>query len=362
MSQRQVKNPRQPRNAQNNASLPKPKQQPRRRRQPRQLPMTAQPSAPISLGQRGKIPSPKFRNSKPGTTRVSHTELIGDVVGSDLFTATKYEINAGLQSMFSWLANIASNYETYKFHRLRFRYANANATTQVGYIYLTVEFDPADPVPTSEQQIANYQDTVHGSTWVNHTYECSKTSMARMNSYLVRNGAGPSPNELPQFDVGYLLLATTQNDGTPNLGKLWVDYDVEFATPQNNSPAVGNSLSGKFTTTTNFTANPVKVGNMPLTATAAAGTLTITSSQAYSALMNFTITGTTIGATPVTPIGGTGAVTLSNQFVNAAATNAILAGLANFPAQGSTLTFAISAATVSNVAIKFGQYNIAVNQ
>lgn len=336
----------------------KPKNKNKRKQKSGQSNPVSQPSVPVAYGQRARIPQPRFKQSKPGCTRVTHTELIGDITGSDLFTPTAYQINAGLQSMFTWLANIASNYETYKFHRLRFRYTNACASTQVGYVYLSVEYDPADPTPTSEQQLASYQDTVYGSAWMNHTYTCSAKSMARMNSYLVRNGAGPSANELPQFDVGFLVVATNQNGGTPFLGKLWVDYDVEFSTPQMNSPAVGNSLSGKFTTTTDYTTNPVKVGNMPLTATAAAGLLTITSSQAYQCLVNLTMSGVTIGPIPVTPIGGTAVTSLVNQFVNTAGTSAIMSAVINFPFQGATFTAQIDAASISATAFKFGQYNV----
>jgi hypothetical protein len=318
----------------------------------------SQPSVPVAYGQQARIPKPRFKQSKPGCTRVTHTELIGDITGSDLFTATPYQINAGLQSMFTWLANIASNYETYKFHRLRFRYTNACASTQVGYVYLSVEFDPADPTPTSEQQLAAYQDTVYGSAWMNHTYTCSPKSMSRMNSYLVRNGAGPSPNELPQFDVGFLVVATNQNSGTPFLGKLWVDYDVEFSTPQMNSPAVGNSLSGRFSGTNDFTSNPTKVGNMPLTATVAAGVLTITSSQAYQSLVNLTISGVGLAAVAVTPVGGTAVTSLVNQITNPGGTNAFYLGQINFPFQGATFTAQIDTTTsVTAYAFRFGQYN-----
>lgn len=345
----------------NKQKAPKPKQQQTtvylKQRNPRQR---TQISAPVALGQNTRTGPPRYLPTKPGNARISHTELIADVNGTDLFTVTKYDVNPGLNGTFPWLSSIANNYESYKFKRLRFRYTNTNATTQVGSIYLAVEYDPSDLPPSSESQIACYDGVVSGSTWIDRTCSSSKQNLNKRTTYLVRSGPGPSPNELPLFDVGFLNVATLQNNGTPMLGKLWVDYDVELSTPQLGSPAVGNSLSSKFSATNNFTTVPAKTGNAPLTASIAAGVLTLTASQAYQGLMNLTISGTTIGAVPVA-VAGTAALGASNQFVNGTFTSAILSGTANFSSQGQTMTFDIDAASVSSYALKIGQYNVTVN-
>ncbi len=317
----------------------------------------SQTTAPVSVGIVGKVNSPKMNYKNAGTVCVSHTELIGDVNGSVGLNVATYSINAGLSTMFVWLSNMASNYESYKFRKLHFRYVQACATTATGQVYLTVEFDPSDVAPSSEQQLATYDGVVYGTPWANHIYKCALRNLSKRSSYFTRIGTLSNSADLPLYDVGYLVVATTGNASTALVGKIWVDYEVELVTPQLGSIAVGRSLSANFSGADNFVTVPAKAGNAQLTASVAANVLTITAQQPYSSLLSFTVAGT--GLVSVA-LAGTAVVTAVTNVTNAGGTASVVGANVNFANVGDTLTITIaSPTTVTATRARFGQYNTA---
>lgn len=334
-------------------------QQPRpRKRQPRpnqSMDRVRQPRAPVALGTATVVRNPRIVHAKNGSVSVSHCELIGDVNGSVGLSVSKYDINAGLLAMFPWLSNMASNYESYRFKRLRFRYSPACSTAQKGYVYLTTEFDPSDPVPDDEKQLAAFQGCVYGSVWTPHMYNCTPKNLHKRSSYYVRIGSLSAGADLGLYDTGYLVVATTGNADNSLIGKLWVEYDVELSTPQLNSPAVGRALSALFSGADDFATVPVKTGNAPLTASVAANALTLTASQPYQGLLTFSIAGN--GITAISTAGSTAALSQFSTIVNAGGTSAIYSANVSF-LTGSTLVLDPNATTIGANRTRIGQYNV----
>lgn len=312
-------------------------------------PKISRPTAPVAVGVKARVPTPKFTPLSKGRVRVTHQELIGNITGSNDFVTTLYPINAGLSSMFVWLSNIAPNYESYKFKTLRFRYEPACATTQVGTIYLTVDFDASDPAPPTEPDLSTYEGTSRGSPWTYHQYNCAPHNLNKRTSYYVRNGPLTGNQDIVLYDVGNLVVATDGNGGTPALGKLWVEYDVEFTTPQLNSNGIGQAkylrASG-----TDATTNPANVGNAPIVVTAAGGVVTVTSTSNYQGLISLIANGTGVGST----IGGTATRTALTGFANAPATVFQSTTIATF-SRGQTVTFTLSG-TLTSYVVRLGQY------
>lgn len=317
------------------------------------------PKAPVSVGTVAAVRKPRMRYTKNGTVIVSHSELIGNVNGSTALAISTNNINPGLLAMFPWLNNMATNYESYRFRMLNFRYSPACSTATNGYVYLTTEFDPSDPVPEYENQLAAYDGCVFGSVWSPHIYKCAQKNLHKRSSYFVRSGSLANTSDLPLYDTGYLVVATTGGPDANIIGKLWVDYEVEFSTPQLGSPAVGKALSALFSGSNDFTTVPGKAGNAPLTASVAGGVLTLTASQPYQALVNVNVAGTGILSFDTT--GTTAILSQSTTIINGAGTAAVLSTNVSFPAAGSTLSLAIDATTVSATRSRFGQYNVANN-
>lgn len=338
----------------NNApKTPKPKKQ---KPKAKQTMNNRQSKAPVALGTVARVSRPNISHTKKGTCRVSHSELVGDVVGSDAFTVVSYAVNSGLASVFAWLSSLATNYESYKFRRLTFRYVTACATTQTGFIYLAMEYDPTDPVPTSEQQLATYDGCTFGSAWTNHTNSSSKLNLSKRSSYFVRAGTLATGVDLGLYDIGYLIIATVGNGGTPALGKLWVDYEVEFTTPQLGSIGIGKALSSSFVYTDFFSTAPTKLGNSPLTATIVANTsTTLTTTQQYQCVITVAAVGTTLANVVAT---GTATTTSGTQVINAAATNLVRSFEVNFNAPGQTLILTVTAATLTSFVLRIGQYDV----
>lgn len=315
-------------------------------------------AAPIALGSMSRVGGPRYKNSKNGSIRVCHTELIGDVHGSTDYSVTKTDINAGLSTMFAWLSQIAPNYESYKFKKLNFRFVPACSTSTSGVIYLTVEFDSKDAVPTTERQIASYDGSVTGSVWARHNYSCASRNLNKRSSYFVRNGAIPSSSDIQLYDIGYLIVATSGNPDTSILGKMWVDYEVELVTPQLGNVAVGNSLSVHLSGTDRFATVPTVLGNAPLVPTVQANVLTLTATAPYDGVITYAVTGTGIDAADQ-PFAGTANFGSPAWTSNTAATVGV--GTIIFDAnEGDTVTVSFSDfTTVGSYDIRIGQYNFA---
>lgn len=316
-----------------------------------------QPKAPVAIGTVARVPRPKIEHTKNGKCQVRHSELVGDINGTTAFTTSTYPINAGLSNIFVWLSSLALNYESYKFRKLRFRYIPACATTQVGFVYFAIEYDSSDSSPTSEQQLATYDGCVYGSPWVGHDNISSKMNLTKRNSYFARAGTLPSTADINLYDTGYLIVATVGNGGTPALGKLWVDYEVELSTPQLGVIGIGKSLSASYVGADFFTTSPTVSGNAPLTVSLVTNTsITLTSTQQYQGSLNIAVAGGTITNLIAT---GTATTTTGTQVINAAATSAIRVFEVNWVAPGQTFILTVTAASVSAYTIRVGQYDVA---
>lgn len=337
---------------------PKPKQ-PKNQRKKQSPPMVVQvTNAPVSKGTRGRIPSPQFMSLKGGRIAVRHAELLGTLSSvSDAFAVTQFQINPGLGNFTGWLSNIAQNYESYKFKNLRFRYVPACSTTTAGQVFLSVDFDAVDSPPVQEAQLSYYEGTRYCSPWDKCEYVCSGENLSKRKTYYTRNGPLPAGSDLLLYDIGNFYAATV-GTGAASLGKLWVEYDVEFSTPDYPITPAGRALSGKYIFTDNFASPPTINGNLPLVPSISGNVLTLTSLQPYSGVCAFNAVGT--GLTVVTA-GGTGAEALRNQ-AQTGGTQISASITLNFTAPGQTATFTLTApTTVTAIGLRIGQYDVVVS-
>ena len=336
----------------------KPKQQPRRKRNQSALSTVQVTNAPVSQGISGRAKPGKFKPAKEGRAVLCHSELIGNVVGSDLFNATLTPINPGLQAFALWLSSMGPNYESYKFRKLTVRYENACSSATDGSVYVGVDFDPSDAAPQTEQQLTSYQDTQFTAPWKRVSYHCSPANLSKRKSYFVRTGTLAAGQDLGLYDTGNIIVATV---GTPasTIGKLWVDYEVELMTPDYVITPAGRSFSGKISGVDNMATAPTVVGNLPLTSSVNGNVLTLTSTQSYAGLLGLNLSGT--GLT-VVAIGGTGAESMRQQNVNSAGTQITAVISLLFTAPGQTFTLSITTpTTVSGYACRIGQYDTVLN-
>lgn len=206
----------------------------------------------VALASVQRTGAPKVVRSDAHSRRIVHRELVGSVAGSVAFETTRYVLNPGMAATFPWLSTQAAGWEQYTFHRLKFEYVTRTATSTVGSVILSPEYDPTDPAPTTEAIAAAAMDAVEDATWKNITCDLTPYAMFPLGPRkFIR--ATMTAGDLRTFDAGNLFLGTVEETGTAAIGKLWVEYDVELYIPQLHPQPTQASSTSFFTTSGNQT-------------------------------------------------------------------------------------------------------------
>lgn len=175
---------------------------------------------------------------------VKHAEYFADVRRGTQISS--YAINPGNSTMFPWLCGIAKNYESYTFISLRFRYKTCCPALMPGSVALAVDYDANDPAPTTKQAMYSYHGLVNSPQWRDATLRCEPANMNKVAKRFVVIDGSYDPNpDVRLTDVGNLLVGSFSESAVDGqAGELWVEYEIEFHTPQATSPplTVGGSL------------------------------------------------------------------------------------------------------------------------
>jgi len=204
-----------------------------------------------------------FESSKGGI-RMKHREYIQDIFTSttagSAFTVSSWAVNPGLGYVFPYLAQIAANFEQYKFHGLVFEFVSSTApygVTALGTYVMAMEYNAAAPLFLTKPQMENSDYAL--SSRLDHSgmygVECAVGSQAQ-TYYYVRAPGTTTPANLTDTGIMQLGLATTTvaAGGTgiiagSSIGELWVTYDVELIRPRISNARYGYAhLRGNATT------------------------------------------------------------------------------------------------------------------
>jgi len=195
---------------------------------------------------------------------IQHRELIDSISGTSAFDVTSYSVNPGIPETFPWLSVIAQAWEKYRFRYLRFVFLTRTGSTTVGQVLMAPDFDSADDPPSSELVMATYEDAISDAPWKNI---CCNLKASSMNNSLgkfhfTRFGPLAANLDIKTYDCANFLLSTTDGvDGT-SWGKLWVEYEVEFSTPQ--LPPSGLQVDGGMVVGNGAFANDTPLGDNPI--------------------------------------------------------------------------------------------------
>lgn len=302
---------------------------------------------------------PKFIRQPNGDIMITHRELIGDVAGSTGFRVTKIPINPGLQSLTTWLSQIAPNYESYKFEKMDFEYKTTSSTAATGVVMAAVDYDASDSAPVDKQSLAAYKGYSRSSPWENFKQISIKENLSKRNSYYVRSGALAPNEDIKLYDVGNLFLATQGQaaDDTP-IGEIYADYTVRLMTPQLNNPALGTSKSAFFQKTVDETSTATG-SNAPLIISTGAlpGATTITATAPYQCLMSMGMKYSAGGGAPA--IGGTATI---GEIVNAVSATVVTydAEVSFLAGQTVVINYGGTTANLEKLWVRVGQYNNAL--
>lgn len=187
---------------------------------------------------------PQFGQDDMKTTTITNREFISDVYAptSAVFAVEEYPLNPGLSKLFSWLSQLAINFEEYSIKQLIVTYKStvadfASASGQVGQVIMATHYNPSADSFASKEEMMLYEGGMSCKTTehMQHGIECDPKKLAGNEYKYVRAGSLPSTEDLKEYDLGRLSLAIT---GTPatyagqTIGELWVSYTVELRKPK----------------------------------------------------------------------------------------------------------------------------------
>lgn len=180
-----------------------------------------------------------------GDIVLNHREFVGNVIvvgtggQTSKFASVSYPINAGLQSTFPWLSQIAQNFTMYQLEGCIFQYVPnsgefGGSTNALGKVVLATNYDPDAAPFSSTVQAENYDYANAGkpSVELRHGIETASRQLAT-NMLYVRTGE--TSKDLVFTDYGNLQVITEgiQIGGTGAqvaiIGELWVTYKVRLS-------------------------------------------------------------------------------------------------------------------------------------
>jgi len=169
--------------------------------------------------------------------RVVHSELIDSVNGSINFTALKFPVQPGNARTFPWLSVIANQWDEYTIHKIHFRYITRLGNQTVGSVLMAPDYDASDPTPIDERSMTQHQDCVENVTYAPQTCVLRKQSMFGIGPRRFVRSVLVAGTDVKMYDCANFYFGTVGQVGSSEIGKLWVDYDVEFFVPQSNPSA-----------------------------------------------------------------------------------------------------------------------------
>jgi hypothetical protein len=293
------------------------------------------------------------------TCRVTHREFIGNVTGTVAFTiAQTLAINPGIAATFPWLSVIAQNWETYRFRKLRLCYYTRTGTNVPGSVIMAHDPDASDPAPASEQIMTTYEMCVEDAPWKDIMMAFSLLGMNDIGPRkFVRTAALAANQDIKLYDSGNAFVATV--DGTAvSWGKLWLEYDIDFFTPQ--LPPLGAALvvggqivgAGVFTAANPLGTTPAADAQAVGIAADALSNVSFTNPATY--LVQFSVVGTVVSALAITAGANATATAVAATVVNGAATIASVTYSVVTTAANASIALAATATTITAGIVRVG--------
>jgi len=325
----------------------------------------AKTQAPVAQSKATTSPKPKITQTTVDSCRIRHTEMMDNVVESgsgNAFKVTGYRINPADDDTFSWLSNVAINWETYVFHSLSFEYRTRTTTSNSGSLMMAIDYDAVDVLPVDELTLMSYSGARQDAIWkdlkITANLPALHGGVKRHYNLATPNGIDPK-----SYDCGTFMVAT-DNLGSGVIGKLFVHYDITFYTPQ--LPPTGDPLVGSVraiqggtqslaaplgTAPSNAVTNTL--GSCVYNASVPNNTITLLR-ELEEGLMDFSAAGTglsTLGIPTLTSVAGT-VTRLSNEVVNAAGTNIVANFVLKKLQKGDVITFpTVTGTTLTSAAV-----------
>nr|QKV51185.1 putative capsid protein [Crucivirus sp.] len=168
-----------------------------------------------------------------------HREFLGDVYSSatpGAFKIDSYPINPGQSETFPWLSGVVgAKFQQYRINGLSFEFRSMSSdalnstNTALGSVIMSTDYDSADNVFTSKQEMENTEYGVSCKPSANmlHGIECERFQTPVSELY-IRAFDVPAGKDIRLYDLGRFSIATVGCQGAGvNLGELWATYDID---------------------------------------------------------------------------------------------------------------------------------------
>lgn len=206
------------------------------------LAVTRPKQAPVAKGYTASSSMPRGSGAS-GNCRIHRREFVGTVTNNAAgdfavcplsSSEPGLDFNPGTANLFPWLSSIADCYERFKFHSLQFDLLPSAPTSTAGRLYVAVDYDYDDPVPTTKQVMMANRTAWETPVWEKLHVACDSKQLHPDMPWKYINTAGRSASAEPRTCFsGYLIVAY---DTPAEVGSvkhdIWVEYDVELSVPQ----------------------------------------------------------------------------------------------------------------------------------
>lgn len=176
-----------------------------------------------------------------GSVRITHREFIRDQGMGLLFSVDGFFLNPTNAVIFPWMANIANQYERFRFLGIVFEFRTLSSTSSVvpgnpsqGSIVMATSYDSLQSAFTLKQNMlaSLFATSCRPSDNMIHPVECKQLcEPLYMYAPAITAGGDPRLQSMGQFCIGTVAPsgATVPFQG---VGELWVSYDVILSFPR----------------------------------------------------------------------------------------------------------------------------------
>jgi len=180
---------------------------------------------------------PVFSTNGRTNIIVCRREFVRNIASSgSAFNITSFILNP-TSGLFPWLADVATNFELYRFHGIVFEFkattgmAISSSNAAMGSVILATRYNALSSQFTSQQQMEEYEYSTSTAGYVSalHPVECAPFENALSELYTDPGYASGDPR---MSLMGVFDVATIGQQAASTLGELWVTYHVELIRPR----------------------------------------------------------------------------------------------------------------------------------
>lgn len=197
---------------------------------------------PVANGLRSMMGAPRVNGNKAFV--VKHSEYVQDLVGTSSFSILQIPIQPGLPSSFPWLSTLAPNFEMYRIKSFNCRVETQSPTSVAGTILGVIDYDPVDAAPASKVIFMTKAGASRTAVWDRLNVSARAIDRPFTRLY-IRDGGLAANLDIKTYDYGNVFIAVEGVAGTEAIAEIYVDYEIEFFTPE--STGFNSVDSGSYT-------------------------------------------------------------------------------------------------------------------